>query len=135
MAPRVGPLEIGDPGKKHPGREPSEFPEVESSTETRSQAAQVASFRTKNFSLSVPAVVIAALISAGGAWLMKPSQTVALSESDRLALQDCRDLKAQVGRIELKQENFQNWIEPQIGVILVQLNARAYAPPPQNTKP
>lgn len=136
--PRFGPLEIGDT-RKHPGREPSDFPETESATETRSQAATVASFHSSRFQMGVPAAVLCCLITTVGgfvtAWASKPSETVALSDNDRQALQDCRDLKQQVGRIELKQENFQNWIEPQIGVILVQLNAKPYAPPAPQAKP
>lgn len=89
---------------------------------------EVATFRTGRFQVSMPAAVIVALATAAGAWIAKPSQAVALSQDDREALQACRDMSKKIDTIERKQENFQNWIEPQIGVILVQLNARGYAP-------
>lgn len=131
MSPRV--LEIGDKGRKHPGRE-TDPPSAEFSTTEKSTAAQVASFRAGRFRVSVPGAVIIAMVTAAGgfavAWINKPTAMVALSLEQERKLDQCAALSDKVDRLQAESQQFRNWIEPQIGVILVRLGSQPYAPPP-----
>lgn len=128
----LSPLEIGDPGKRHPGRETSEAP-VESEAEVKSQRAQVAEFRTGKHRISLPAVVLTGLITAFSgavvAWINKPAPPAppALTPEQAATLQRCGQVAQDVAEIK----TFVRWAEPQIGVLLVRTDSRAYAPPPR----
>lgn len=132
MSPRVGPLEIGDPGKRHPGREHTD-PPPETDEELKSQRAQVAEFRTGRHRISLPAVVLTGLITAFSgavvAWINKPAPppVAALTPEQSAALQQCARLSQDVGEIK----TFVRWAEPQIGLLLVRTDQRAYTPPPR----
>ena len=56
--PRVLGVEVGDRGKKHPGREDTDPPRVEFDREETSTKAQVASFKTPRFQVSAPTAVV-----------------------------------------------------------------------------
>lgn len=121
--------------KLHPGREPTDPPEAEFDPEERSTKAQVATFRTPRFSVGVPAAVLVALITAGGgfavAWLNKPAVAGSgLTDEQADTLKQCAALGAKLDVYRQENAQFRNWIEPQIGVILVRLGAQPYAPPP-----
>ncbi len=125
-------VETGDKGRKHPGREPSN-PPVETDTETQSTQAQVAEFRSPRTVISLPVVVITALITAMSgavvAWINKPPAPAvsALTPTQSAQLEQCAGLARDVA--ELK--NTVRWIEPQIGILLVRTDSRAYSPPPR----
>lgn len=127
MSPRPKQLgvELGGPRKDDPRREPSEPP------------TGPIEFRGRGWRVTVPAVVVAAAISALATWAAKPQAAVALSEADRQALQSCRDTAGAVAQLtkevaDVKQEGraFRQWVEPQIGVLLVRTDSRLYSPPP-----
>jgi len=132
MAPKQLGVELGGPRRDDPRREPSNPPTVEESTETLSQAAQVAEFRSAKFSVSMPSAVVIALITAVSgfavAWANKPA-AVALTPEQSRKLDLCAEslplITQKVGAIESRV----NWIEPQIGVLLVRTEARNQQPP------
>jgi alpha-ketoglutarate-dependent taurine dioxygenase len=76
--------------------------------------------------------------SAGRAtWVAKPQAVVALSEADRQALQQCSKntealaaLSKEVAEVKQEGRTFRQWVEPQIGVLLVRTDSRAYTPAP-----
>jgi hypothetical protein len=126
MSPKQLGVELGGPKKSDPRREPSD-PPPSASLELRGRGWRV----------TVPAVVVAALVSALATWAAKPQASVALSDADRRALQSCTDTAAAVGALtkevaDVKQEGraFRQWVEPQIGVLLVRTDSRLYQPPP-----
>lgn len=133
MPPRVGPLEIGGATKADPRREKTDPPGVDFSAEERSTEATVATFKTSKYQLGLPTVALLAIIagvsSAVMAWINKPPPPApaALTPDQSAALQQLpaivRDLQ------EIK--NFARWAEPQIGVLLVRTDSRAYSAPPR----
>ncbi len=120
--------------KLHPGKEPSDPPGAELDTETTSQAQQVAEFRSPKFQVSLPAVVVTGLITALSgalvAWINKPA-TAVLSPEDQAALQRCSGMAQDMAEVKV----FVRWAEPQIGLLLVRTDQRAYTPPPRNDAP
>lgn len=133
MSPRVGPLEIGDKGGKHPGREPTDPPESEFDPSEKSTASTVATFRAGRHRVSMPAaVLVAALTAASGfgiAWINKPPPPVVspLTPAQAAALEQCAGVAKDVQEIK----NWTRWAEPQIGILLVRTDTRAYTPPPR----
>lgn len=122
--------------KLHPGREPSDPPDVEFDPTEKSTAAQVATFRTSRFSFGLPAIVLCTLITAvtsfAVAWLNKPAIAGSgLTDEQADTLKQCAALGVKLDAYHQENAQFRNWIEPQIGVILVRLGAQPYAPPPQ----
>ncbi len=120
------------PEKKHPGREPSyPPPRVTAVTETKSDAAQVAEFRTSRYQVSLPAVVVTGLITAMSgafvAWMNKPAPSLQLTPAQDAALQSCAGLAKDVAELKATVR----WIEPQIGILLVRTDTRVYSPPPR----
>ncbi len=133
MSPRVLGVETGDAGRRHPSHEDTDPPGAEFDPEEKSTKAQVASFRTPRFAMGVPAAVLIALIAAVSsfaiAWINKPAVSGSgLTEEQAATLKNCA---AKLDAYHQENEQFRNWIEPQIGVILVRLGAQPYAPPPQ----
>ncbi len=126
----MGPLEIPPPKGKDPRREPSDPPLTEFSPEEQSTKSQVLAFKTSRFSVSAPTAVVVAVLTFAGTWFAKPTTTVAMSPEDRAALQACGLLNAKVDRLEARAESFRSWIEPQIGILLVRTDSRAYTAPP-----
>ena len=120
--------------KLHPGKEPSERPRVELDLETKTAAAQVAEFRSPRFQVSLPAVVVTGLITALSgaliAWINKPS-TAVLSAADQATLQRCANMAQDLAEVK----GFVRWAEPQIGLLLVRTDSRAYTPPPRAEVP
>lgn len=106
---------------------------MESDTDTKSQAAQVAEFRTGRYHISMPAMVIVALITAVSgalvAWINKPPPppVSALTPDQAAALQQCSKVAQDVAEIKA----WTRWAEPQIGILLVRTDSRAYSPPPR----
>jgi hypothetical protein len=107
---------------------------VETAQETRSDASTVATFRSPKFSVSLPSAVVVAMVTAAGAWLAKPG---GLNADDRAALQGCKDvapalaaLKSELADVKQEGRAFRQWVEPQIGLLLVRTDGRVYAPPP-----
>ena len=133
VSPRVGPLEIGGASKKDPRRDPSDPPVVERVDVGPSEAQQVATFRTSRFQIGLPSAVLLALIAAGSAgvvaWINKPPPPVVspLTHEQSQQLEQCARLAQDVGEIK----TFVRWAEPQIGILLVRTDARAYTPPPR----
>lgn len=120
-------LELGGAAKADPRRESSEPP-----------PGDVSIRGPRGWRVTVPAVVVAAIVSAAATWVAKPQASVALDASDRQALQSCRDTADAVAALtkevaDLKQEGraFRQWVEPQIGVLLVRTDSRVYTPSPQ----
>jgi hypothetical protein len=101
--------------------------------DTKSQAAQVAEFRSSKFSVSMPSAVVIALITAVSgfaiAWANKPA-AVALTPEQSRKLDLCAEslplIQQKVAAIETRV----NWIEPQIGVLLVRTEASYRLPAP-----
>jgi hypothetical protein len=133
VSPRVGPIEIPAAKGKDPRRDDTDPPKVELSDECLTDAAKVASFRTGRVSVSLPAATVAALIAAVGAaavaWINKPPPPApaALTAEQARALDGCARVAQDVAEIK----TFVRWAEPQIGVLLVRTDSRAYAPPPR----
>jgi hypothetical protein len=126
MTPKVMGAELGGPRKDDPRREPSERPEA--AVEIRGPGG----WRAK-----VPAAIVAAAISFAATWVAKPQAVVALSEADRQALQQCSKntealaaLSKEVAEVKQEGRTFRQWVEPQIGVLLVRTDSRAYTPAP-----
>lgn len=126
--------ELVQGARQHPGREPSDPAPVEFSADEQSTKAQVATFRTGRYQVGVPAAVLVALITAasgfGIAWANKPSAGPGLTQEQSDKLDRCAALGPQLEAYHQENAQFRNWIEPQIGVILVRLGAQPYAPPP-----
>lgn len=120
--------------KLHPGKEPSDPPEAEFSSEEQSTKAQVATFRTGRYQVGVPAAVLVAAITAasgfGIAWANKPAASAGLTADQAAKLDRCAALADKLDAYHQENAQFRNWIEPQIGVILVRLGAQPFAPPP-----
>lgn len=129
--------ELGGPRRSDPRREPSDPPVVDMA-ETKSTAAQVAEFRTARWSLSAPSAVVVALITAMSgfavAWANKPA-SVALTPEQSRKLDLCAERLPQLQQQLSEVQQRVNWIEPQIGVLLVRTEARYSLPaPPAPTK-
>lgn len=133
MSPRVLGVETGDAGKKHPGREPTDPPVAEFTDVEKSTKAQVAEFRTGRYHVGVPAMVLTALITALSgafiAWINKPAPpaAVALTPEQAQQLARCSANAQDIGEIKA----FVRWAEPQISILLVRTDSRAYTPPPR----
>ena len=119
--------------------DPEPAPSVALDPETSSTAAQVATFKTSRFQVGLPAAVLVALIAAVSsfaiAWINKPTATVALSQQQSDKLDQCAALAGKLEQYHQENQQFRNWIEPQIGVILVRLNAQPFPPPPAAQAP
>ena len=120
--------EQGGARRGDPRREPSDPPDVE-----LSQAQQVATFRSSKYKVGLPSAVLLALIAAASAavvaWINKPPPPVVspLTHDQAQQLEQCARLAQDVAEIK----SFVRWAEPQIGVLLVRTDARAYEPPPR----
>lgn len=116
--------------KLHPGREPSDPPEVESTSTGTSLKAQVASFRTPRFQLGVPSAVLIALIAAVSsfavAWVNKPAPPAgaALTPDQAAQLGRCSNMVQDVAELKLTVRG----IEPQIGILLARTDMLLRAP-------
>ena len=113
-----GIIEKGGPRRDDSRREPSDPP-----------VGEPLVVQGRGWRATVPAVVVAALISALATWAAKPQTAVALSPEDRAALQKCSEtavkvdaLSQQVGELRVTVK----WIEPQIGVLLVRTEPRSH---------
>ncbi len=132
MSPRFGPLEIGAPKGKDPRRDDTDPPKVERDPEVTSERDQVASFRTSRFSISLPSAIVLAVVTGFSAalvaWINKPAPTATavLSPEQSAQLQSCAKLQDDVAEIK----TFVVWAQPQIGLLLMRTDSRAYAPPP-----
>lgn len=133
MSPRVGPLEIPAAKGKDPRREDTNPPPVEFDPIEKSTKAQVAEFRTARYTVSMPAAVVLAAVTglsaAVVAWINKPAPGPALTSEQAAALVKCGQVAQDVAEIK----TFIRWAEPQIGILIVRTDSRAYTPPPTRT--
>lgn len=137
--PRVGPIEIPAPkgDGRYSGREPTDPPQVEMSPETKTEAAQVAEFRSGRYSVTLPAMVLVPLVTAlSGAvvgWFNKPTPAAppALTNEQAAALAACATLSKDVTELKMVVR----WIEPQIGILLSRTDPRDRTDPREYSAP